>query len=205
MSRSFAYRAALVALLAATLACSTVTDLINQGRSAQSTVEAFATEGNALAATAQALATEIDPAGLEATAEALATEFEAGGLEATVEALATQAAPGDLPTLPPLATPGPFDQGEAPADIPVMDGEKEFFFGSDEVVSYFIQAGFADVLDFYKTEMPANNWTLVPDQTIESGDTALLTYEKADKTALVTISRDAAQAQTVVQVLIQPK
>lgn len=204
MSRIFACRAALVTLLAATLACSTITDLVERGRSAQSTVEAFATEGNALAATAEALATDLDAGNLEATAQALATKLAGSGLSATAEALASEQAV-ELPTLPPLATDDSFGPGEAPADIPLMDGERELFFGSEDVISYFIQADYAAVLEFYKQGMPDDGWRFVSDQSVESDGAAVLVYEKTDRSALVTISRDASQNRVSVQVLILPR
>lgn len=206
MTRRHLYRLAFVASIVAAMACGTINNLVEQGQSAQATVEAIATQGNEIAATAQAMATELEGSGFQQTAEALATELEQGGLAETAQALATEAQGSGLAeTAQAVATEGSLTLGEAPDDIPVMEGEKSLFFGTEEVVSYFIDADYDDVLAFYKQEMPANDWQPVASETVEAEGSAVLVYEKADRKAYVTLSQDPVQGNTIVQVTIQPK
>ncbi len=183
--------AALAAIGLAALACGTFDNLVEGGQSAAATAEALATEieSSGLAVTAQALATEAASGGLAATAEAMATEAGGSGFTATAEAVATEG----------------FVMGQAPEDVPVYEGEKSLFFGSEEVVSYFVSARYADVVDFYKDQMPANEWVYDGSFSVETEDAAVLYYSKTDRTAIVTISRDSSDNTVSVQIVIQPR
>ena len=56
-----------------------------------------------------------------------------------------------------------------------------------------------------REEMVKNEWTLLEDISVIMGDVAMMQYDKPQRTAIVTISKDTASGQTYVQVLIQPK
>ena len=141
--------------------------------------------------TAQALASEVATSGILETIQAVATEGENSPYVLTAEALATQASGGG----------GGLSFGEAPPDIPVIEDHDQFF-GSDEVVSYFTTVDFKAALEFYKTEMPAHEWTEA-DGSTETDNVAVLYYDKPNRKATVTIS--APGGQTTVQILIEQK
>lgn len=177
-----AYRMGWVAAVAAmtTIACTCgLLSGLGQARDSLQTAQAFASQ-------AQGLATELEGSGIAATAQALATAAGSSGLAETAQAIATS---------------GSFSFGEAPPDIPVID-DHENFFGSPEIVSYLTKVKFKSALDFYKKEMLARDWKEAQDSVV-SGDSAVLYYQKADRRATVTISRSGNQ--TVVQVLIETK
>lgn len=158
-------------------------------------------------ATAQAVATEIMDEGLQETLQAAVTEaLNEEDLQATVEALAT-VAPTELDDLQATADAfqDGFQMGEAPPDIPVLPIEKENFFGTKDLVSYFVDLAFADVLDFYKKEMPNNGWTEKEMGSFVSQETAVLQFEKPDRDAIVTISVDPSSGKTIVLISIQTK
>jgi hypothetical protein len=92
-----------------------------------------------------------------------------------------------------------------PDDIPVVDAETENFFAMEGVVSYSTSMEFAEVVEFYKTEMIEKGWEYVNAMSVETSDAAVLNYDQPDQSAIVTISRDPATDQTYVQVLIQTK
>jgi hypothetical protein len=186
-----AWAIALTTLVLATLACSAVNDVLPGNPVA--TVQAAATQAGDIGEavkTLEAAATEIGSSGLEATAEAFATEAGLGDLEATANALATEALAGF---------------GDVPPDIPVVDAETENLFAMEGVVSYATPMDFDEVVAFYKTEMLEMGWEFLKDGSVETTDAAVLNYDKPDKSAIATISRDPASGQTYVQVLIQTK
>lgn len=78
---------------------------------------------------------------------------------------------------------------EAPAtDIPVMaDAKDKSTFG--EMVSYTSASAFADVVEFYKTEMPNNGWQPSGEPTEMEG-LAMLEFAKDNRKAQVMISYD---------------
>lgn len=184
--------AALTVLLLMSLACSAIGDAI-ASNPAVSTAQSIATQAGELgelAETAEALATDVDLGDLSATAEALATEANVGDPQATAEALATEPVIG---------------LGETPPDIPILPGDKANYFATKDVISYGVDLGVADVLDFYKKEMTKNEWTLLEDMSVTMGDMAVLQYDKPQRLAIVSITKDPASGQTYVQIVIQPK
>ena len=141
--------------------------------------------------TAQSLATQV------VTVQALATQVATSGAIETLESAATQAATsGALETVEAVGTEVEF--GEAPADIPVMEGADNLF-AAKELVNYTTGADFNAVVDFYKQEMIANGWA-DSDSPIEAPGTAILTYQKENREAIVTISGDGNQ--TTVAIII---
>jgi hypothetical protein len=190
---------------------------IKQGRNFLGTARSIATQvGNSeMLQTAMALATELGESGLLETARAFATEQGPGlietvqgfatqqgpGLVETAQALATQHGPGLLETAQAVATQAARASGNPPADIPLIEGEKEMLFASSELVSYTTGLTFQEVLQFYKAQMPANGWEKIEQGWVETGNTAVLQFEKPDRKAVVTLNADG---RTIVIITIQP-
>lgn len=78
---------------------------------------------------------------------------------------------------------------ESPAtDIPIMaDAKDKSMFG--EMVTYTSASAFADVVQFYKDEMPKNGWA-ASGEPVESEGYAMLEYTKDNRKAQVMISED---------------
>jgi hypothetical protein len=206
-------------LAAASLACSLVSDIgeqaggirdtaqavgtgVQSGRELLQTGQAFATEvmGNETVQTARAVITQEAP-GVIDTARAFATA-EGPGLLETAQAFATQDAPGLLETAQALATSFIVIPSEAPADVPIMEGEKEDLYTSPDLVSYTISADLNAVKDFYDREMPSNGWEKQEGQTIETDQGVLMAFQKGDRSASVTLSVQPGTSNTVVVVTL---
>lgn len=183
---------AIAALLLATLACNALTDVISQNPTV-ATAQAVATEAaeaGELFGTAQAIATEANLGDVAATAQALATEANLEGVAATAQAMATQALSG-------LGTP--------PPDIPMVEGETKDVFAMENILSYSTSLGFADVVAFYKKAMPDNGWEFQKDGSLEMGELAVLNFTRADRDAIVNISVNPANKQTLVNIVVTQK
>jgi hypothetical protein len=158
------------------LACmlSNLVDNVRQGQEAIETIQGIATEfdESGVIATGEAIATQFDESGLQDTAQAIVTEISESGIQETAQSFATEIV---------------VQPEDVPADIPIMDGEKDAFVGSDQVISYFISASFEDVKTFYETEMPANGWTKVESGTIVTDTTATLVYEKGGQEVMIVL------------------
>ena len=89
--------------------------------------------------------------------------------------------------------------GEAPADIPVIEGSANLL-ASSQLVSYETTTSFDDTVKFYKDGMPANGWTEAQG-SITFGDTSVMNYTKEGRTAVVTVSKSGDK--TVVAIAIQ--
>jgi len=152
--------------------------------------------------TIQALATEADESGLLATAQAFATA-QGPGLVQTALAVATQQGPEILSTAQTYIT--QLAPGNAPADIPVIEGDKQMSFQSNALVSYVIGKPIADVVEFYKEQMPANGWTKREQEWLESPAAANLVYEKPDRRASVVLSVSPGGGETIVLITIENK
>jgi hypothetical protein len=153
------------------------------------TVGAAATsvEESGIKDTALAAATKIDESGLKDTALAVGTKIEESGVKETVQAAATEV----------------FISPEGvPEDIPIYDAELNAFVGSERAVSYFVDVAFADVLDFYKMELPARGWSKVDFGTVETDMTAELHYEKGNRELTVVITEVPFVNQTTVVISI---
>ncbi len=119
------------------------------------------------------------------TAQAFVTQADVNGLVQTAQAAATEVNVG----------------GEAPADIPVMDN-KQNFFGSAQLVSYTTPSSFQDTLKFYRDEMTKQGWK-ESEGAVETQGAAVVTFTKADRTAVVTVTETGTD--TTVLVALQPK
>ena len=170
-------------LVIVSLACglTEAVDRVREGQQAIETIQGVATQfdESGMLETGQAVATKIDESGLQETAQAVATDIDESGLQETAQAVVTEIdESGVKETAQAFATEIVVEPGDVPPDIPIMDGEKEAFVGSDQVISYFIKAEFQDVLNYYQAEMPARGWTQVDAGTIVTDTTATLQYEK---------------------------
>lgn len=185
--------------------------------------------------TAQAVATEVGKSNLIGTAQIISTQIGNSAFIQTVQAYVSQEAPRLLETAkvyvtqeaPRLLETGqavvtekgpyvietakalisqiPSSSGEAPSDIPLIKGEKEDLFTSEELISYTTTIKYAKVLEFYKTEMPANGWIKRDEGNVETGDVSILYYEKPNQITTITISKNATNGKTVVLINIRPQ
>jgi hypothetical protein len=199
---------AILALLFATLACNALTDAVSQNP-AVATAQVVATqaaEAGELFGTAQALATEANLGDVAATAQALATQANLGDVAATAQALATEANLGDAAaTAQAAATEALGSLGTPPPDIPLVEGETKDVFAMESLLTYSTPLAFDEVVAFYKEAMPANGWEFQKDSSLEMGELAVLNFTRSDRSAIVTISVDAANKQTLVNIVIAQK
>ncbi|MEA3350590.1 MAG: hypothetical protein U9Q82_08225 [Chloroflexota bacterium] len=197
----------LLSLLLGAIACGGLGNAAEQAENlehAAQTAQAIATTGQGLATQAEGYATQISESGLIQTGEALVTEAEESGLISTMQAAITQ-----LPeqssdvkaTIDVVLTQGAY--GEAPPDIPIVDGEKEQFFGSDNLVSYTTPLSFQEVLGFYRDQMPDYDWQPGDGTTTETPIYAILYYQNPHQR--VTINISDKDNETIVIVIISSK
>jgi hypothetical protein len=225
----------LVTLSMACSLFSGIGDQVNQARDTAGAVATQVGEGRQLLTTAQALATEAGESGIMQTAQAIATDVgESGLLEtaqgfatdegqnavqtaqafatqqgpallATAQAFATQQGPALVQTSQALATRAASGSTQPPADIPVVGGQTDNFFGSQEAVTYLTPMPFDEVVMFYKAQMPDNGWTASEQGNLETSGAVVLNYQKPDRRAIVSISQNPADNRTIVLVTILPR
>lgn len=208
----------LAVVISFTLACNLITGLSEDIQGVRGTAGAAATQVGALASQAQGLATSVEESGFLKTAQALATQEgaqflataralatraeESGALE-TARAFATQEGSNLLATARAVATEG-VSTGAAPYDIPVVDEDTLVnFFGSQGVVTYLTSIAYRDVVDFYKGEMPANDWEPASSGNVETDTIARLIFNKGAKSADLTITINPLDQKTLVTILIR--
>jgi hypothetical protein len=193
---------------------------VQSGRELLSTGQAIATniQGNPVIQTAHAYVTEQAP-GLEQTLQAFATDQgpsiqqtvqsyatqEGPGLEKTVGAFLTQDVPGLAATVQAFATQTGSTLGQAPQDIPLVEGDKTSLVTSADFVTYFTSMDFKAVSSFYEAQMPANGWTKVDKESIQNGNNAVLVFEKSNRKATVTLGVNPTNNSTVVVITISQK
>jgi hypothetical protein len=211
----FAWLAVIIAFM---LACNLMTGLTEDVPGIQGTAGAAATQARALASQAQGLATSVEESGFLKTARALATEeggqflvtartlateAEDHGLIKTARAFATEEGSNLLATARGVATQG-VQAGSAPSDIPIM-GEETLvnFLGSESLVTYLTSMPFRDVLDFYKQEMPANDWEPASAGNLKTDTIARLIFNKSGRRADITINVNPLDQNTLVTILIR--
>lgn len=182
-------------LVAATLGC-TLVNRIRDGIALVGTGQAFATDIGAFA-------TEFIPPGINETAMAFVTEVDQSGVLETAQAAITVNAPGLGETVQAVSTEVYTSPEEAPADIPLYEGEKSAFIGTSQSVSYFVDAEFQDVVNFYKNEMPANGWQQKGSENA-TGDTMVeIEFEKEGRSAVVVVTQVPFVGQTTVVISIE--
>jgi hypothetical protein len=178
---------------------------VQTGRDILGTARAIVTDvgGSGLLETAQALATGVGDSGFLSTAQAFATE-QGPELQATLQSFATEQAPGLLETARAMGTAAAPLLGQAPADVPIVQGELENLVSTRLLVSYATAIDSTQVVAFYNTEMVANGWTKVNEEALGDAIT-LLTFEKQGRTAMLTVTANSLTGKTTVVIVIQPK
>jgi hypothetical protein len=197
------------------MACNTVSNLRQSYQETRDTVQEVATlasgaatqhpglletagsiaaeQGPRLASTAESFATQHP--GLLETAVALVEE-KGGVLLGTAQALATDR-PELLETAKALL-PGGGEEAGLP-DIPMPSSYPyEILYKSSEALSYSVEAGLTDIVQFYKSEMPAYGWELDLQGSFEGQNMSSLRYSRPDRYAAVTISSSSALERILV-------
>ena len=140
-----------------------------------------------------------------ATPEVIPSETPVGGETAgTQTALLTETADGQAQeTTSAILTPVIASPGQAPDDIPIMEGEKSAYVGNDRAVSYFIDADFQAVVDFYQEAMAAWGWNKVDYGSRLTDASAELPYEMDGREAIVVITAIPFVNQTSVVITVE--
>ncbi|MEW6718651.1 MAG: hypothetical protein AB1345_14265 [Chloroflexota bacterium] len=162
--------------------------------------EAEAT-AQAVKLTAEGLATEIGESDFMTTLQAFATQDISSWL-ATAQVLITQEGSQLIATAQAVATQGAIPISSLPSDIPVVEEGRTELFGSRSLISYSTTLDYHQVVVFYSTEMPANGWEPVPQGTFETDQATVLSFTKAERTAIVTISQVPSEGKTFVTISI---
>lgn len=208
---------ALTVLIGLSLACQSINAIREDYTQARGTVGAVATQAQQIVtqvegiatqinesdaiATGRALATEYGPSVIS-TSQALATKVAEEGYLLTAEALVTQGSQELIPTIEAFATESLFP-APPPEDIPIFaDGDVTNVFTNLSVVSYYVDANLADVIDFYKTAMPTLEWLDVSDEDQMKEGSAILKFFKPERVATVTLSSNPVVDQTIVLITI---
>jgi hypothetical protein len=161
--------------------------VVEEGLSLAGTAEAFATQNPGLLETARALAEEKGPTML-GTAQALATEQ-----------------PGLIETAKAIVSSGSGQQSPLP-DIPVFSSQPiDIHYSAGLALSYSTEGAYQTILNFYKTEMPANGWELDIPGSFEEGNMASLVYAQPERNATVTISFSEATGRTLVVIFTEDR
>ena len=101
----------------------------------------------------------------------------------------------------PIDVAPPENCGGAQADIPVMaDAKNASSFG--DTSTYSSASAFDDVVNFYKTQMPANGWTEDESSGFSGGGFASLSFKKDTQTASITITFDKDKNETSVLISV---
>lgn len=143
------------------------------------------TQGPAMLATAQAFATQNPEA--FATGQAMLTELPgiiATGLDATVVAGSTSPANPDIPVLP--------------------ENQRASYMEYEKFVNYQANVSLAEMINYYKSEMPVYDWLLDPGNSNELEQSAYLIFTKGDRTAQVTLIQTDSSQPTLVTIIISP-
>jgi len=190
-------------LIASTLACG-ISGIGKQASSIEETAQALKTDMGGIVTAGGSLLN---------TAKALYTQHP--GVLETVQAFTTQGAPL-ISTIQAVATDNPgleltakafveqeIPTGEPPADIPIVNPEQvENYFGSSQYIFYTSPMEYAQLLEFYKTEMPNNGWQYLESVSHEYANAAQLNYYKDNRIATINLSMNPLNNTTVVVISI---
>jgi hypothetical protein len=157
------------------------------------------------------LISEVDDLANQVPIDEIQDDLEAlvTNLPAEIETLATDLPDeiddiGDLGDIGDIIT-GGFGSGEVPPDIPVVEPPRDDLIGSNDIVSYMTPMDFDSVLTFYQEEMPMNDWVPLNEENVITDDAAVLYFEKPGREAIVTLSVNPLDDNTVVMITIQTK
>jgi hypothetical protein len=208
---------ALTVLIGLSLACQSINAIREDYTQARGTVGAVATQAQQIVTQVEGIATEINESDAIATGRALATEYGPSvistsqalatklaeeGYLLTAEALVTQGSQELIPTIEAFATESLFP-APPPEDIPIFaDGDVTNLFSNLSVVSYYVDANLAEVIDFYKTAMPTFEWLDVSDEDQMKEGGAILKFFKPERVATVTLTSNPVVDQTIVLITI---
>ena len=168
------------------------------------TVQAYVTEqAPGMEQTIQAFATDQGPS-IQQTVQSFVTQ-QGPGLEQTVGAFLTQDVPGLAGTVQAFATQTGSTLGQAPQDIPLVEGDKTSLVTSADFFTYFTSMDFKTGSAFYEAQMPANGWTKVDKESIQNDNNAVLVFEKPNRKATVTLGVNPTNNSTVVVITISQK
>ena len=177
-------------------------DTAEKGKNAAETIQAVATNADDIIGQAEKMATEVGSSGMMQTAQVMMTQAVEGGMMETLQAVVTNV-PGEVGDLRATAQAGieNFQASTPPDDIPLVPGELEGLITSNQLINYTTSMDFQEVVDFYKEEMPANDWKS-EDKSVESGTNNILFFTKSDRQAMITIIGDPQNHQTQVTITI---
>lgn len=82
-------------------------------------------------------------------------------------------------------------------DLPIME-DAQVEFALEGLVSYTIQGDIADVVEFYKAELPQQGWSLQADSEVVSEETALMTFTKEGEELSLVVSKEEDGSLSVV-------
>lgn len=208
----------LIVLVGLSLACESLTAIGDDYNQARGTAGAIATQAQGIITqakgiatqigdsqafeTAQAIATQQGPAYI-ATGQALATRAADEGYLQTAEALINQGSSELLPTFQAIVTQYLF-RGPPPDDIPIIsDGEITNLLTNQSAISYYVTVDLPQVVDFYQTTMPDQDWVDVTDSSSITEDAAVLKFFKPERVATITLTANPISQQTVVLIAIR--
>lgn len=209
MDRKMLPRVLLVSVIVITaLGCNFVTNLV-EGAKTVATGQAIITQMDPEAIVSQvgAIVTEIDPAEMATQMAPMVTQMGAmitdmAPMTTQMGSMITEMAP--LTTqMAPLTTEMGISSGDAPADIPIMEGTTTGLVATAQSVSYFINADLNQALTFYQTEMPKNGWTQVESGSRVGESDAELHFEKDGRKAIVILATIPFVNQTTVVITIE--
>ncbi|PWH16190.1 MAG: hypothetical protein DDG59_09945 [Anaerolineae bacterium] len=211
----------IVILFVASLACNLITGFFQNFEQVKSTVVSIATDakggqeamatayalatqlaGNQFVETAKAIATEVGKSGAAETLQAVITE-QAPGIEETLQAFLTQNVPELEGTAKALLTQVPLPSTSPPDDIPIVQGDIQNLLTSNNTLTYQVSMPLADVVAFYKTEMPKKGWSFQPATSSELENASVLNFIKENRSASITISLNPINQKTMVVIVLQ--
>jgi hypothetical protein len=209
MDRKRLYRTLFILVLVVfAVGCNFVTNIVSTVRTV-ATGEAIVSQVGGIVTQVGGIVTQVDVGAITTQMGAMVTQIDP-------EKMATQMAPmvtqmGSMITemapmttqIAPLTTQLGISSGNAPDDIPIMDGEKNGFVASPQAVSYFINTDLQKALAFYQTEMPKKGWTLVESGTRIGDNDAELHFEKDGRKAIVILALIPFVNQTTVVITLE--
>ena len=208
MARKSIYRVLLiVSLVTFIMGCNLVSNIIKGAESVSTGVAVFTeVEGIVTEINIGSMVTEINIGSMVTDMGSMVTEMGSIVTEMDIESMVTEINLDSMVTemnVDSLVTEIGGGSGNAPQDIPVMEGEKMDFTSSQTEVIYMIDQNLATVLQFYQREMPAKGWIVAQSGTPAGEGETVLVYQKDNRKATVTLSEIPFLNQTSVSITIQ--
>jgi hypothetical protein len=207
----------LTLLVGFSLACESLSAIQQDYTKTRETAKAIATQAGKIITQAKGIATQVGDSSAVGTARAIATEqgpamIATGQAYATIaanegylqtaEALVTEGSGELLPTIQAAATQYLFP-GTPPEDVPVISsGVVTNLFANQSTVSYIANIDVPEVVNFYQDEMKDLGWSDVSEDGLIREKAAVLRFSKPDRVAMVTLTTDPINQQTIVFITI---